>query len=57
MVDLTKKQLTNRELEVLKLISEKGLLNKGVAKELFVTEKTVKNHINNIFKKIWILQH
>jgi len=43
--------LTNREIEVLKLIAE-GMINKEIAKTLFISEKTVKNHISNIFKKL-----
>ena len=43
--------LSDRELEVLALIA-KGLLNKEIAKKLFISEKTVKNHISNIFKKL-----
>lgn len=43
--------LTRREIEVLKLITE-GLLNKEIAHTLLISEKTVKNHISNIFKKI-----
>ena len=43
--------LTERETEVLGLIG-KGRTNKEIAKELFLSEKTVKNHLNNIFKKI-----
>ncbi len=46
-----KNQLTKRELEVLKLITE-GLLNKEIAHKLCISEKTVKNHVSNIFKKI-----
>jgi len=45
--------LTPRELEVLKLIAE-GLCNKDIADELTISEKTVKNHINNIFSKLHI---
>jgi DNA-binding NarL/FixJ family response regulator len=45
------KNLTNREIEVLKLITD-GLINKEIAKKLFISEKTVKNHISNIFKKL-----
>ena len=44
-------ELTNREIEVLKLIS-KGLLNKEIADILCISERTVKNHISSIFKKI-----
>ncbi|HEX2926238.1 MAG TPA: response regulator transcription factor [Ruminiclostridium sp.] len=43
--------LTNREVEVLKLIAE-GMINKEIAKSLYISEKTVKNHISNIFKKL-----
>lgn len=44
-------KLTKREIEVLKLITE-GMLNKEIAHKLSISEKTVKNHISNIFKKI-----
>jgi two-component system NarL family response regulator len=44
-------ELTPRELEVLTLIAE-GLCNKEIAGELSISEKTVKNHINNIFSKL-----
>ena len=43
--------LTKREMEVLKLITE-GLFNKEIAYNLSISEKTVKNHVSNIFKKI-----
>lgn len=43
--------LTKRELEVLKLLAE-GLFNKEIAFTLAISEKTVKNHVSNIFKKI-----
>ena len=43
--------LTKREVEVLKSISA-GLLNKEIAINLGISERTVKNHISNIFKKI-----
>jgi two-component system, NarL family, response regulator DegU len=44
-------ELTKREIEVLKLIAE-GLFNKEIAYTLAISEKTVKNHVSNIFKKI-----
>ncbi len=44
-------RLTKREIEVLKLITE-GMLNKEIAHRLCISEKTVKNHVSNIFKKI-----
>ncbi len=43
--------LTQRELEVLGLIAE-GMINKEIAKKLYISEKTVKNHVSNIFKKL-----
>jgi two-component system response regulator DegU len=43
--------LTPREREVLSLIA-KGTTNRLIAKELFISEKTVKNHITNIFRKL-----
>lgn len=43
--------LTKREYEVLILIAE-GLNNREIAQKLFISEKTVKNHVSNIFKKI-----
>ena len=42
--------LTPREQEVLTLIG-RGLSNRGIAQELFVSEATVKTHINNLFAK------
>jgi DNA-binding NarL/FixJ family response regulator len=44
-------RLTERELEVLKLVA-KGLNNRDIAKELFISENTVKNHIRNILEKL-----
>lgn len=46
-------KLTRRELEVLKLLAE-GLFNKEIAYKLSISEKTVKNHVSNIFKKIGV---
>lgn len=43
--------LTNRELEVLIQIAN-GMINKEIANLLNISERTVKNHISNIFKKI-----
>jgi DNA-binding NarL/FixJ family response regulator len=47
--DITK--VTSREREILILISN-GMSNKEIANELNITERTVKNHITNLFKKI-----
>jgi len=46
-------ELTPRETEVLKLIAA-GLSNKEIAEALVLSEKTVKNHINNIFSKLHV---
>lgn len=43
--------LTKRELDVLRLISE-GCSNKKISDELSISERTVKNHISHIFRKI-----
>ncbi|MBP3458165.1 MAG: response regulator transcription factor [Lachnospiraceae bacterium] len=45
------KSLTRRELEVLILVSE-GMFNKEIADRLNISERTVKNHISSIFRKI-----
>lgn len=44
-------ELTKREIEVLKMIAG-GALNKEIASTLNISERTVKNHVSNIFKKI-----
>ncbi len=44
-------ELTPREAEVLSLIA-RGLSNREIASELFVSEATVKTHINHVFSKI-----
>ena len=43
--------LTKRELEVLIKVAN-GMINKEIATSLDISERTVKNHISNIFKKI-----
>ncbi len=63
---LIQKGLSNREAEVAELVTQ-GLSNKEVAGKLFVTEKTVKFHLTNIYKKmnvksraqliVWCLPH
>ncbi len=44
-------RLTDREMEVLKLVA-RGMNNRDIAKELFISENTVKNHIRNILEKL-----
>jgi len=44
-------ELTNREMEVLKLIAD-GLNNNNIAKQLTITEYTVKGHVSNILSKL-----
>lgn len=48
---LIKEGLSNRESEVAELVTQ-GLSNREVAEKLFVTEKTVKFHLTNIYKKM-----
>lgn len=44
-------ELSNREVEVLKLVA-KGFSNKDIAANLSISERTVKNHLCSIFRKI-----
>jgi DNA-binding NarL/FixJ family response regulator len=43
--------LTKRELEILRLVAE-GLTNEEIGKKIFISEKTVKTHLTNIFDKL-----
>jgi two-component system, NarL family, response regulator DegU len=45
------KTLTRRELEILRLVAE-GLTNEEIGKKIFISEKTVKTHLTNIFDKL-----
>lgn len=46
-------ELTPRELEVLELIA-RGDKNSAIAEKLVISEKTVRNHITNIFSKLQV---
>lgn len=43
--------LTDRQMQVFKLITERGSSNKAIAKSLGISESTVKLHLTEIFKK------
>jgi DNA-binding NarL/FixJ family response regulator len=44
-------KLTSREVEIINKIAD-GLPNKEIAKQLFIEEQTVKNHVHNILDKL-----
>ena len=46
-------RLSEREMEVLSLVA-RGFTNKAIAKSLYISEKTVKNHLYSIFRKIGV---
>ncbi len=46
-----KEQLSDRELDVLRLLA-RGLANKEISKQLFISESTVKFHVHNICQKV-----
>jgi len=45
--------LTEREKDVLNLLCQ-GLSNASIARQLWLTEKTVKNHLNHVFAKLGV---
>jgi DNA-binding NarL/FixJ family response regulator len=49
--DPTQAQLSEREIEVLALLG-KGMTNKDVARDLFISQATVKSHVENILRKL-----
>ena len=44
-------ELSDREFQVLELLAQ-GMSNKELAEELYISEKTVKNHVSNILRKL-----
>ena len=48
-------QLTARELEVLDLVA-RGLENRRIARELHLSDKTVRNHVSNLLSKLGVDQ-
>ena len=46
-------ELTDRELDVLRLLT-KGMGNREIAEQLFVSEKTVKTHVANVLQKLQV---
>lgn len=46
-------ELTAREREVLQLLAQ-GLSNQQIAQKLFISIKTVRNHVSNIFSKLQV---
>jgi len=44
-------RLTAREMEVLRLVA-RGMNNRDIARDLFISENTVKNHVRNILEKL-----
>ncbi|MGE5340770.1 MAG: response regulator [Candidatus Omnitrophota bacterium] len=46
-------EMTEREVEILRTIA-RGLKNKEIGDKLFISEKTVKTHINRIFRKLGV---
>ncbi|MEW5691763.1 MAG: response regulator transcription factor [Candidatus Hydrogenedentota bacterium] len=48
---IDEKGLTDREVEILELVAS-GCSNKDIANRLFISERTVKNHLSSVFKKI-----
>ena len=49
----TLSSLTPRELQILQLVIA-GHTNKAIAAEIFISEKTVRNHLTNIFEKLGV---
>lgn len=50
--DAREQRLTRREIEILRLISQRDLSNKQIARELCLSVYTVKNHVHSIIEKL-----
>ena len=46
-------ELTEREREILDLVA-RGLTNAEIARRLFLSDKTVRNHVSNVFAKLHV---
>jgi DNA-binding NarL/FixJ family response regulator len=46
-------RLTRRESEILRLVAD-GKPNQGIARDLWITEQTVKYHVSNIYRKLGV---
>jgi two-component system, NarL family, nitrate/nitrite response regulator NarL len=51
--DRERSPLSQREREIVALVAQ-GFKNKGMAKKMFISEQTVKNHLHNIFDKLGV---
>lgn len=52
--DSTENTLSARELEILRLVSQ-GTNNRGIADKLWISEATVKSHLNRTFEKLGVV--
>ena len=50
---MTLSNLTDRELQILQLVIA-GYTNKEIAAEIYISEKTVEYHLDNIYKKLGV---
>jgi two-component system, NarL family, response regulator DegU len=55
LIPMLNNDLTSREIDVIKLLA-KGLINQEIAKKLQISERTVRNHLHNIYRKVPIIK-